>query len=140
MVRFAVGMWERTDGLLCTNTTALDGIEHDGVVARDRGLVRMAEVHSAVLEIRAYCPSARNDDEWTALSHPDGMLMCSLEAMDRCVAIIVGRDRTAIEARLGDPARHGEGRSSRGDHASRPIGRVSTVTYESKIGSIWNFK
>ena len=66
--------------------------------------------------------------------------MRSLEAMDRSIAVVVRGDRVAVEARLGHPARHREGRGCRGDHASGTVGRISAVTNESTIGSVSNVK
>ena len=127
--------------MLGADRSALDRVEHDGVVARGRGLVRVREVHPALLELGPSGPGARDDDRRTALAHPDRGLVRSLEAVDGRVGVAVGRDGVAVEACLGDPAGHGEGRGGGGDHAPRAVGRVSTVAdeAESESRSAWNW-
>lgn len=109
---------------------ALDRVEDDGIVARGRDLVRVAEAHPALLEPRPHHPRARHDDRLPALAHPDRGLVRALEAVDGRVGVVVGRDGDVVVARLGDPAGHGEGRGGGGDHAPRAVGRASAVPDE----------
>jgi hypothetical protein len=104
------------------------------IVAGGNDFVIVAECHPTLSKGTLDVSSTRGNNDLATLPHPNGGLMRALKAMDSSICKVVGRDRDIVLASLRHPAGHGERRGGGGDHASRPIGGVATVAYQTTYG------
>jgi hypothetical protein len=99
------------------------------IVAGSDDFVIVAECHPTLDKEALDVSHTGGNDDLAALPHPNGGLMCALEAVYRSVSEVIGRDGDIVLAGLRYPAGHGERRGGGGDHATRSVGRVATIAY-----------